>query len=88
MSTPLAIYLDSSDYSVFSDKWARTPEIIHVENQLLQLRDEGKIEIRYSYINIIEAAPIEHKDKACASRRLKKLKSYVAKNAWLSITKC
>lgn len=79
MSSPLKIYLDSSDYSVFSDDLARTPEIIHVENQLLQLRDEGKIEIRFSYINIIEAAPIEPKDRDCASRRLKKIKEICAK---------
>lgn len=62
MSKPLIVYLDSSDYSVFCDDSAKTHEISNIENQLLLMRDEGKIEIRFSYINVIEAAPTKPED--------------------------
>lgn len=73
MSKPLTIYLDSSDYSVLSDESRRSQEIIEIENELINLRDEGKIEIRYSYNHIIEAAPVALENKVNASKRLKKI---------------
>lgn len=73
MSNPLIIYLDSSDYSVLSDESKRTQEIIEIENELIKLREEGKIEIRYSYSHIIEAAPVALENKVDASKRLKKI---------------
>lgn len=74
MTKPIIIYLDSSDYSVFSDDSAKTQELMNIENQLLQLRDEGKVEIRFSHINIIEAAPIRAEDKLSSSKRFKTIK--------------
>ena len=74
MSKPLIVYLDSSDYSVFSDDSAKTHEISNIENQLLLLRDEGKIEIRFSHINVIEAAPTKPEDILSSSKRLQTIK--------------
>ncbi len=76
MAKPIIVYLDSSDYSVFSDDSARTQEIINIENQLLQLRDEGKIEIRLSQINVIEAAPTKSEDIISSSKRLQTIKRF------------
>ena len=76
MNKPLIIYLDSSDYSDFSDESKRTPEIIRIENQLLQLRDENKIEIRFSHINVIEAAPTKTEDRISSSKRLQIIKKF------------
>ena len=80
MNKPLIVYLDSSDYSDFSDGSKRTPEIIRIENQLLQLRDENKIEIRFSHINVIEAAPTKPEDKVSSSKRLQIIKKFVGTN--------
>ena len=76
MNKPLVVYLDSSDYSIFSDESKRTPEIIRIENQLLQLRDENKIEIRFSHINVIEAAPTKPEDILSSSKRLQTIKRF------------
>lgn len=76
MSKPLIVYLDSNDYSVFSDDSKRTLEIIRIENQLLQLRDENKIEIRFSHINVVEAAPTKPEDKLSSSKRLQTIKKF------------
>ena len=76
MSNPIIIYLDSSDYSVFSDDSAKTQEILDIENLLLRLRDEGKVEIRFSHINVIEAAPTRIEDRLSSSKRLKTIKRF------------
>ena len=76
MTKPIIVYLDSNDYSVFSDDSIRTPEIIRIENQLLQLRDENKIEIRFSHINVVEAAPTKPEDKLSSSKRLQTIKKF------------
>ncbi len=76
MSKPLIVYLDSNDYSVFSDGAKRTSEIIEIENHLLQLRDENKIEIRFSHINVVEAAPTKPEDKFSSSKRLRTIKKF------------
>ena len=76
MTKPIIVYLDSSDYSVFSDDSAKTLEIMNIEAQLLRLRDEGKIEIRFSHINVIEAAPTQPIDKVLSSKRLQTIKKF------------
>ena len=76
MNKPLIVYLDSSDYSVFSDDSKRTPEIISIENHILQLRDENKIEIRFSHINVVEAAPTKLEDKLSSLKRLQTIKKF------------
>jgi hypothetical protein len=58
MMRPLQVYLDSSDFSVLSDSSKRTQEIITLENQLVNWRNAGLIEIRFAYPHLIEAAPI------------------------------
>lgn len=76
MTKPVIVYLDSSDYSVFSDDSAKTQEILNIENQLLLLRDEDKIEIRFSQINVIEAAPTKPEDILSSSKRLQTIKKF------------
>ena len=76
MSKPLIVYLDSSDYSIFSDDSKRSPEIIKIESQLLKLRDENKIELRFSHINVIEAAPTKPEDKLSSLKRLQTIKKF------------
>lgn len=76
MSRPLVIYLDSSDYSIFCDVSKRTPELVSIENKLLQFRDENKVEFRFSHINVIEAAPIKAEDRLVSSKRLDVIKKF------------
>lgn len=76
MNKPLIVYLDSSDYSVFSDESKRTPEIVETEEQLIKFIDEDKIEIRFSHINVIEAAPIKIEDRLLSVKRLQKIKQF------------
>jgi hypothetical protein len=55
---PLQIYLDSSDYSLLSDSNKRTAQLSEIERRLIEYRDRGVIEIRFSYAHIAEVAPI------------------------------
>lgn len=55
---PFQVYLDSCDFSVLSDPSKRTQEIIALENQLINWRNAGLIELRFAYPHLIEAAPI------------------------------
>lgn len=59
MMRPFQVYLDSSDFSVLSDPFRRTQEIITLESQLISWRNAGLIEMRFAYLHLIEAAPIE-----------------------------
>ena len=82
--SPLIVYLDSNDYSIFSDESKRTPEIISIENHILQLRDENKIEIRFSHINVIEAAPTKLEDKLSSLKRLQTINKFCGKKCLVS----
>ena len=72
---PIQIYLDSSDFSTLSDPAKRSPDIVAVESKLLSWQEAGRIEIRFSYAHVIEAAPVEQKDLSFARRRLAYIKS-------------
>ncbi|MDR6536980.1 hypothetical protein [Variovorax soli] len=67
---PLQIYLDSSDFSNLSNL-ARQADYEHVKRFLLNARDRGEIEIRFSYAHVVEAAPtaLEHLPFAIARFR-------------------
>lgn len=54
---PLQVYLDSSDFSNLSHP-ERRKSFENVERQLLVWQAEGLIELRFSYVHVIEAAPI------------------------------
>lgn len=57
---PLQVYLDSNDFSRFGELLAGhgNPEYGFILDELERLIASGSIECRYSYIHIIEAAPI------------------------------
>ena len=69
---PLQIYLDSSDFSNFA--MPQSLDVIGVEEQLKRWRDEGLIELRFSYLHVIEAAPIRPVDIERAAARFRKIK--------------
>lgn len=57
---PLQVYLDSNDFSCFAEYLAGRgkPEFGLILDELERLIASGMIECRYSYIHIVEAAPV------------------------------
>ena len=55
---PVQVYLDSSDFSNLSHADGRGP-FVDVERQLLEWREAGLIELRFSFAHIAELAPVE-----------------------------
>lgn len=55
---PLQVYLDSSDFSVLSDPKARTPAREAVEKTLLSWQADGLVQLRFSYVHVIETGPV------------------------------
>ena len=74
MKRPLIVYLDSSDFSDLSDPNKRTSEIVDIEQKLINWQDQGLIELRFSYVHVIEAAATEHRYSDLASNRFLQMK--------------
>jgi hypothetical protein len=74
MSSPLLVYLDSSDFSKFADPGVRTPELAEIERDLLARKAEGKIALCYSESHVIEAAALRKDDIPKASGRYAKIR--------------
>lgn len=55
--SPLQVYLDSSDFSNLSDPVKREP-FVEVERRLIAWRNEGLIDLRFSFVHVAEFAPI------------------------------
>lgn len=70
MGRPLQVYLDSSDFSNLSDPAKRTPALEDVERSLLEWQQAGKIDLRFSYAHVVEAAPVRREDLKLAKGRL------------------
>lgn len=68
-SKPVVVYLDSSDISVLSNPLMRTDELIQMETTLLDMREKGLIEFRFSMIHVIEAAPKDQDSIEWAKQR-------------------
>jgi hypothetical protein len=68
VTTPLQVYLDSSDYSVLSDE-DPAPELHALLAYLESRVESGDIEIRYSYPLVSEAAPVKPKHIEASRRR-------------------
>lgn len=54
---PIQLYLDSSDFSNLANRSSRTDEISAVERFLVEMKDQGLIELRFSEAHIMEASP-------------------------------
>lgn len=64
----LQVYLDSSDYSNFGTALAGggSPADLQLAQELRELGDTGRVEFRFSIVNVVEAAPVgvQHLDYA------------------------
>lgn len=72
MQRPLQVYLDSSDFSNFSDP-RRKDRYGEIESELIAWMEAGLIEIRFSYLNVIEASPVRREDIEHSKRRVEKI---------------
>ena len=71
MQVPLQVYLDSSDYSHMSDPSSSLYQRYQgVKRRLIQLRDVGKIEVRFSTAHVLEMAHTERRFRDAAMRRV------------------
>lgn len=80
---PIQIYLDSSDFSDFSNLENKALAYSDVRDYLLKRRDEGLIELRFSEAHVIEAAPTSPTAIAPALARFRVIKELCAKSALL-----
>ena len=62
LEKPIQVYLDSSDFSNLANPSMRTRELAIVEDRLLGWQESGLIELRFSYVHIIEGAPVRAED--------------------------
>jgi len=69
---PLQIYLDSSDFSNLSNP-GRPSVYDDIERKLLTWLDAGAIEIRFSYLHVVEASPIKPENIESARARFQKI---------------
>lgn len=76
----LQVYLDSNDYSNFSDPKKRDlASFKSAKHRLKELVADGKIVIRHSMISVIEAAPINKNDIQMAGLRFSCIKELCGK---------
>ncbi|WP_155641293.1 hypothetical protein [Burkholderia cepacia] len=65
----LQIYLDSSDFSNLASPLQCTPERKAVKDFLVEMQESGRIQLRFSAIHVLEAAPVTSDALMLASRR-------------------
>ena len=71
MQMPVQVYLDSSDYSHMSDPSNSLYQKYQgLKRRLIQLRDGGKIEVRFSVAHVLEMAHTERQFRDAAMRRV------------------
>lgn len=73
MARPLQIYLDSSDFSNFADPRGNETYPV-IERKLVEWSDAGLIEIRFSYLHIVEASPVRPEYIPASKARMAKIK--------------
>lgn len=83
MNRPLAVYLDSSDFSDLSNerKIEKEPELGNIRDELLHLIETDQIEIRYSAFHILEAAHLTPESKPMALNRAAAIQSFCGSKA-------
>ncbi|WP_153116413.1 hypothetical protein [Rhodocyclus tenuis] len=80
---PLQIYLDSADFSDLSE--SNKPDHLNsIEEKLLSWQELGFIEMRFSYIHVIEASPLRKEDIELARNRIDKISQLCGKKCFAS----
>lgn len=72
MTRPLQVYLDSSDFSNFADPRESTVYPA-VERDLIEWSNAGLIELRFSYLHVVEASPVRPEDIPSSKMRMEKI---------------
>lgn len=80
---PLQVYLDSSDFSVMSDP-NRPDWVDGIERSLLSWQSAGLIDLRFSYLHVIEASPIRPEDISSSSARMRKIQQLCGQKCFAS----
>lgn len=81
MNEPLRVYLDSSDFSKFSELQKQPSEYKDTLDYLIEKRDEGLIIICFSEAHVIEAAPTSPNAIPAAIERFRAIKNLCLKNS-------
>jgi len=81
MDEPIRVYLDSSDFSKFSELQKQSSEYKDTFEYLIKKRDEGLITICFSEAHVIEAAPTSPAAIPAAIERFRTIKNLCLKNS-------
>jgi hypothetical protein len=84
MTRTLRILLDSSDYSDLSDPKKLQSGMQSVLDELIQLRDEGKVKFYFTAAIVAEMAPVHPLITSPSMRRASVLKELCGRNALIS----
>lgn len=80
---PLQVYLDSGDYSALS-RPSKTAELQAIETELIAMQADGHIQMRYSHLHVIEAAPVDKASIQFAEARFQKIQSLCGSRCFAS----
>lgn len=70
LQRPLQVYLDSSDFSLLANPKERTAELDPIRRDLETLKRQGDIELRFSLVHVVEAAPVDERYLESGTARL------------------
>jgi hypothetical protein len=88
LSVPIRLYLDTSDFSNHTDsKVSNNPDLQLTRQELITLREQKILEIRFSLFHILEAAHVDEASKPYALERASLIKSLCGNNAFLHPTR-
>jgi hypothetical protein len=82
--SPIQVYLDSSDYSVLSDRKRRETEAPGVLDALRSWTRAGDVQCLFSGVHLSEMAPTHARHAAHAESRADLLVELCGRNAWIS----
>lgn len=72
---PLQVYLDSNDYSVFSDAFDKPSHPkANIFSRLLLFKQAGTVEFRFSPVHIVEIAHLDHSSRPMAVGRARAIR--------------
>jgi hypothetical protein len=83
----LKVYLDSNDYSRFAELHKQSDAIRATFDALTKWIGEGHIEVRYSSVNVLEAAPLTQDSIGMAQRRFEAIFRLCGKNCLIDVVR-